>query len=288
MYRIGDDEVKALARVIASKQLFRSGDAPGEVDKFEQEWGEKIGTKYALCLSGGGTAALVAALVGFEIGPGDEVIVPAYTWLATATAVLTAGAIPVLADVDATLGLDPHDVEKKITKHTKAIIPVHMIGRAADLEPLLAVAKKHGLKLIENSCQMDGGTYKGKRTGSWGDAAAFSFNYFKIISCGEGGALVTNERKVYERALIYSDSGANFRAYAAGLQEPIFIGMQIRATELMGAVLRVQAKRLDGIIADLRRMRTAFEEELKGVLTVAPNNDLCGRLWDGGGLPVRE
>ncbi len=282
MYRMGEEEIEELRCVILRKQLFRVGDpADGhqqEVDRFEREWAQKIGTRYALCMSGGGTAALICGLVGLGIGPGDEVIVPAYTWMATATAVLSAGAIPVLAEVDDTLALDPEDVERKMSPTTRAIIPVHMVGRPSDLAALCEVARRHSARVLEDCCQADGGGYRGRRVGSWGDAGAFSFNQYKIISCGEGGALVTDDRAVYERALVFHDSGANFRPYAQKLETPIFVGQQWRADEVMGAILRVQLQRLDGILADLRRIRKRFEAELATVsgLRVAANNDPDG------------
>jgi dTDP-4-amino-4,6-dideoxygalactose transaminase len=280
MYRSGQEEIDEVVKVISSKQWFRVGDVTTghlrEVDRFEQEWAEKMGVPYALLMSGGGTAALVCALAGAGIGPGDEVVVPAYTWLATATAVLTVGAIPVLAEIDETMGLDPDEFERKIGPCTKAVIPVHMCGRAANLEAIIAIAHKQRLKVIEDSCQMDGGSYKGRRTGTWGDAGAFSLNFFKIISAGgEGGCLVTSDRQLYERAFVYHDSGAAFRPRACELQVPIFVAQQYRADEVMGAIARVQLGRMDGIIADLRRVRKAMAASLadaKGV-AVAPSND---------------
>jgi dTDP-4-amino-4,6-dideoxygalactose transaminase len=283
MYRIGQEEVDEVTKVLLSKQLFRVGDPNKghlrEVERFELEWAEKIGTKYSLLMSGGGTAAIVCGLAGMGIGPGDEVIVPAYTWLATATSVLAVGAIPVLAEIDETLGLKPDDFERKISPHTKAVIPVHMCGRPANLDEIIKIARKHKLKILEDSCQMVGGSYKGRRTGSWGDAGAFSFNYFKIISSGgEGGALVTNDRKIFERAFIYHDSGSAFRPMASELLEPIFVAQQYRADEVMGAIARIQAQRLDGIIADLRHVRKLLESELsKGDrFKIAPSNDTDG------------
>lgn len=282
MYRMGKEEIDEVAKVIYSKQLFRYGNPEDghyqEVDKFEKEWAEKIGTKHALLMCGGGTSALVCALAGLGIGPGDEVIVPAYTWLATATSVLTVGAIPVLADVDESLALDPNDVERKISSRTRAMIPVHMSGRPADMSSLLEVAKRHNLKVVEDSCQMVGGSYKGKRTGSWGDVGAFSFNYFKIISTGEGGALVTNDLEIYERALVFHDSGALFRPLSSSLSTSIFVAQQYRADEIMGAIARIQMGRLDGILSDLRRIRERIEAEVADVsgLRIAPNNDPKG------------
>jgi dTDP-4-amino-4,6-dideoxygalactose transaminase len=280
MYRIGQEEVDEVAKVIFSKQLFRVGDPKAghlqQVVRFEQEWAQKIGSKYALLMCGGGTASLVCGLAGLGIGPGDEVVVPAYTWMATATAVLTVGAIPVLADVDDTMALDPADFERKIGPRVKAVIPVHMLGRPANLARIIRLAHKHGVKVLEDSCQMVGGSYKGRRTGSWGDAGAFSLNYYKIISSGgEGGVLVTNDRKVFETACIYHDSGSAFRPQAGELSVPIFVAQQYRADEVMGAIARIQMQRMDGIIADLRRVRKTVEKAFATVTNVriAPSND---------------
>lgn len=279
MYRIGQEEVEEIRKVITSKQLFRVGDPKAghlqEVDRFEKEWAEKIGVRYALCLSGGGTAALICGLVGLGIGPGDEVIVPGYTFMATATAVLAVGAIPVIAEIDESLTIAPDDIENKIGPNTKVIIPVHMVGLSSDMGRIGQIAKKYNLKVLEDCCQADGGSYKGKRLGSWGDAGAFSFNDYKIITCGEGGALVTDKRKVYERALVYHDGGASFRPYAEELTTPIFLGLQFRANEIMGAILRVQLRRLEGILSDLRRVKKQFITQLSGKtgINFAPNND---------------
>lgn len=282
MYRIGEEEVEEVRKVLLSGHLFRVGEGVEghlhEVDQFERELAQTIGTEYALCMVGGGTAALICGLVGMGIGPGDEVIVPGYTWMATATSVLAVGAIPVIAEVDETLALDPEDVRRKVTPNTRAVIPVHMAGRPANMQALLEIAREHGLLVLEDCCQADGGSYKGKRLGSWGNAGAFSFNYFKIISCGEGGALTTDDRTLYERALVFHDGGAAFRPYAKDLGIPIFVGIQLRADEVMGAILRVQLRRLDGILNDLRRIRKRFEQELSDVpgLRIAPNNDPDG------------
>ena len=201
MYRIGKEELDELKKVIDAKRLFMIGDpATGhqqEVVRFEKEWAAKVGVKYAVCLSGGGTAGLICALAALGIGPGDEVIVPAYTFMATASAVLVCGAIPVIAEVNETCLLDPDDVEKKMGPNVKAIIPVHMVGMPCDMDRIMAIARKHKVKVVEDSCQCDGGSYKGKRTGSIGDMGAYSFNDFKIMSCGEGGAVVTNDKTLF-------------------------------------------------------------------------------------------
>lgn len=279
MYRVGQEEVDEVAKVLKSRQWFRVGDPKWghlqEAVRFEKEWAEKTGTKYALLMNGGGTAAIVCGLAGLGIGPGDEVLVPAYTWMATATAVLTVGAIPVLVEVDETMAMDPIDLEEKIGPKTRAVIPVHMLGRPAHMKKIMAVARKRGLKVLEDSCQMDGGSFQGRRTGSWGDAGAFSLNFFKIISSGgEGGVLVTNDRKVYECAVAYHDSGTAFRPHAKEISIPIFVAQQYRADEVMGAIARIQLKRLEGILADLRRICRRIEKECG--LNIAPNNDFKG------------
>lgn len=280
MYRIGKEEIDEITKVIAAKRLFRVGDPKRghqqEVARFEQEWAGKIGTKYALCMNGGGTAALTCGLFGLGIGVGDEVLVPAYTFMATASAVLAVGAIPVLTEIDATMTIDPADIERKISRRTKAIIPVHMVGLPADMPQIMKIAKRHGLKVLEDCCQADGGSCKGKRLGNWGQAGAYSFNDFKIMSCGEGGALVTNDKKVFERAFVFHDSGTAFRPYAKELSVPIVLGPQFRASEIMGAILRVQLKRLEGMLKILRASRQRFMTELADVIKFAPSNDPQG------------
>jgi len=282
MYRIGKEEVKEVEKVMKSGQLFRVGDKKsghlGECDKFERKWAKKIGIKYALLMNGGGTAALICGLVGLDIGPGDEVLIPSYTFMATATSVLMVGAIPVVVEVDQTCTMDPEDLEKKITKNTKCIIPVHMVGFPCNMKKIMKVAKKYNLKVLEDCCQAVGGSFKGKRLGSWGDAGAYSFNYFKIIGAGEGGALVTDDRIVYEKASIFHDSGTAFRPYAGEFSIPLFLGLQFRASEIMGAIMNVQLKRLDGILRDLRKNKRRIMEELGKIAGVnfAPSNDIEG------------
>lgn len=279
MFRIGKEEVAAVERVVESKNLFRVNDSLKEADKFEREFAQAIGTEYALLVSGG-TGALIAALVGLGIGPGDEVIVPGYTFMASASAVLAVGAIPVLAEINETMTLDPGDVEKKISKYTKAIIPVHICGFPADMDSLCAIAKAHHLYILEDACQADGAKYKGKRLGSIGDAGAFSFNYYKLISAGEGGCVTTNNNRVYQRALIYHDGGAAFRPYSGELTEPIFVGTQMRASEILGAFMRTQLTRMDGIIADLKKVKNTIIDSVKDtdLFRITPSNDCEGDL----------
>ena len=177
MYRIGQEEIDAVARVINSKALFKT--LGNETVSLEKEMREYFNAENVIVMTSG-MASLVSALVGMGIGPGDEVIVPAYTYIATAFAVLTVGAIPVVAEIDESLMLDASDVEKKITSRTKAVIPVHMKGYPVDMDKLMLVAKKHNILVLEDACQAVGGSFKGKKLGTIGDVGSFSFNFFKL------------------------------------------------------------------------------------------------------------
>ncbi len=286
MFRMGKEEAEAVARVIDTKELFRVNNALKEAEKFEEAWAKTIGTDYAILLSSG-TGALISALVGMGVGPGDEVIVPGYTFMASASAVLAVGAIPVLAEIDETMTIDVEDIKKKISKYTKAIIPVHICGYPCNMDAIVEIAKEHNLYIIEDACQADGGKYKGKRLGSIGDVGAFSFNYYKLISAGEGGALVTNNKLAYDRAMIYHDGGAAFRPYASDFEVPVFMGTQMRTNEVTAAIMNVQLTRMDGIIDDLRRVKKTMTEALSDceIFTVAPSHDIEGDL--GTHLPLR-
>jgi len=262
MYEMGQKEIDAVARVIRKGQLFRyRGGEGGECDQFERALCERLKCKHALLLSQG-TNALICGLVGLDIGPGDEVIVPAYTFMASPLGAVALGAVPVIAEIDESLTIDPRDVERKITKRTKAIIPVHMGGLPSKMDELVRIAKKHKIKIIEDACQAAGGSYKGRRLGTIGEAGAFSFNQFKIISCGEGGALVTSDKMIYHKALIHSDGGCAFRGH--DLSAEIFCGWGSRVSEIQGAIMNEQLKRLDGILGRLRPRKQAMSAALRG------------------------
>lgn len=274
MYRMGQEEIDELAKVVRTGNLFRVDSPCLEVETFEKEWAEKTGTRFALCVNGG-TSALICGLVGLGIGPGDEVIVPGYTFMASALAVLAAGAIPVVAEIDWTLTLSPEGFKKRISRHTRAVIPVHMQGFPCDMGALSDIAGENGISVLEDACQADGGSWNGRRLGSIGDAGAFSFNHYKILSAGDAGCLVTSDRKVYERAMIYHDGGTFARRYVDEISTPIFTGVQNRVGELTGAVLRVQLGRLEGILSDLRRVKRVFIAALEGAgnMEFAGSND---------------
>lgn len=281
MYEIGEEEIAAVTEVLRSKHLFRyyAKGAPdighrGEANRFEDELGAFTRTPHAVAVSSG-SAALQAALVGLGIGPGDEVIVPGFTFVATAHAVLAVGAVPVVANVDETLTLDVADCARRITARTRAIVPVHMAGLPCDMDAILALAKARGLAVVEDACQAIGGTYRGKPLGSLGDAGCFSFNQFKAVTCGEGGALVTRDRRLYERALVYHDPGYSFVSAGIAIDEPRFAGMNFRTNEMQAAMLRVQLRKLPGWIDALRSARSEVRAALRGhpLLREAPMHD---------------
>ena len=277
MFRMGKEEVEAVEKVIATKELFRVNNALKQAEKFEEDWAKTIGTDYAILLSSG-TGALISALVGMGIGPGDEVIVPGYTFMASASAVLAVGAIPVLAEIDETLTIDVEDIKKKISKHTKAIIPVHIQGFPCNMDALCDIAKKHGILILEDACQSVGGSYKGKRLGTIGDTGAYSFNFYKVITAGEGGAFFTDNRLFFERALIYHDSSAvaYFGDQLSNFETPLFCGNEYRGNEISSAVMRAQLKRLDGILADLRKNKKYMMDKLAPFCDFVPSNDIEG------------
>lgn len=282
MYRIGQEELNELAKVIEKKSLFKINESTQECLQVETKLAQLFDCKHPIFMTSG-HAALVSALTAMGIGPGDQVIVPAYTYIATAMAVISVGAIPVIAEADETLTIDPADVEAKITEHTKAIIPVHIQGFPCNMDAIMAIAAKHNLKVLEDACQADGGSYHGKRLGTIGDAGALSFNYFKIVSCGEGGALLTDNKDLFEKALIYHDSSAisYFGNQLSGVETKVFCGSEYRANELCAAVLNVQLSRMDGILADLRANKKYMMDQLSDVCKFIPSNDIegdCGTM----------
>ena len=246
-------EMAATVRVLARNDLARYGKAgKSEAGKFEQELCRTIGVEHALAVNSG-TSALIGALVGAGIGPGDEVLVPAYTWVATAAAPLAVGAVPVLVEIDESLTMDPADIVRKITPHTKAVIPVHMLNLVCDMDAIMKVAADHGLVVIEDACQAIGVRHRGRRVGSIGHVGAFSFNHHKNISSGEGGAVLTNDRRIHARAAMHHDVGSYERPGWIET-EALFPGVNHRMPELCAAVLRPQLARIDAQL-DRRRER---------------------------------
>ena len=198
MYTVGDEEIEAITRVIRSGEMFRYHEG-GECERFEQRYAEFLGVEH-VALTASGTNALTAAVISLGLGPGDEVLVPAHTYMATALAVLAAGAIPVVVDVDESITIDPAAVDDAVGPHTKAVIPVHMWGAVCDMNAIMEIAARRDLRVIEDGCQAVGGSYEGRKVGTIGDIGAFSFNYFKNMTAGEGGAVASDHAELMQRA----------------------------------------------------------------------------------------
>ncbi len=257
-FRIGSDEERAVIEVLRGKNLNRYGDAdrPSRSQQLEIAFAQAFGVKHCVAVSSG-TAALQCAMAAVGVGPGDEVIVPAYTWIATPGAALFAGALPVVAEIDASLTLDPADVERKITPRTKAIAAVHMRGGPSDMDALRGIAERRGVKLIEDTAQALGATYRGARLGTLGDVGAYSLQFSKIITSGEGGLICTNDEALWKRALMYHDVGGGMHY---GLSDAEMLpGLSMRLSELHSAVALAQLGKLEPILADLRRNRAVLK-----------------------------
>ena len=252
MYRIGREEIDAISGVLLSGKVFRYG-IGNACTRFEERYAKYLGAKHVM-LTSSGTTALTAALVGQRIGPGDEVLVPACTYIATAISVVAAGAIPVVVDVDESLTLDPKAVEAAIGPRTRALIPVHMWGLVCDMDSLMAIAHRHHLIVVEDACQCVGGGYKGRKVGAIGHAGAFSFNYYKNMTAGEGGACVTNDDEAVLRMGCMIDC-CKFYWTSREQDESLFISNGARASEIEGAVLNVQLKRIDPMVRAMRRQK---------------------------------
>jgi 8-amino-3,8-dideoxy-alpha-D-manno-octulosonate transaminase len=262
--RIGREEEEAVLDVLRSKRLFRyygPNDTPSRVSELEEAFAKVIGVKHAAAVSSG-SGALMCALAGLGVGPGDEVIVPAYTWIASASAVVAMGAVPILAEVDESLTLDPADVRRKITKATKAIIPVHMRGAPSQMDEIMAIAREHNLSVLEDVAQADGGSFHGKRLGSIGDVGAFSLQFNKIITCGEGGMVTTDDQNILNRVLMYNDVVGGVRNDIPA--DEILPGVNFRLSELQGAVALVQLGRLDDLLHDMRQAKAEIKEGITG------------------------
>ena len=268
-YVIGAEEKKELMDVIESGYLFRYGTEgvdgfQHKVASFEKELANMMGMKYAVATTSG-TGSLLCCLAALGVGAGDEVIVPGYTFIASISSIVLSNAIPVLAEVDDSLTIDPTKIEALITPQTKAIMPVHMLGNPCDMDPIMAIAKKHNLYVIEDCCQAFGARYKGKPVGSFGDIAAFSLNVFKTITAGDGGAVMTNDERLYERAFGFHDQGHKPSRMGVEVGNRSIIGMNLRMNELTGAVALAQLRKLPNILATLHAKKTILKNALTGL-----------------------
>ena len=272
----GAEERKEVNDVLETGILMRYGfdgarKGMWKSQELEQEICTTFGTAYAQ-LTSSGTAALTTAFAALGIGAGDEVIMPAFTFVASFEAVLSVGALPVLVDVDDSLTLNPDAVKKAITQKTKCIMPVHMCGSMANMDALQQICKEHDLLLLEDACQSIGATYKGKHVGTIGDAGTFSFDFVKTITCAEGGVVMTNNKTVYENCDAFTDHGHDHKGVDRGADLHPFLGYNFRISELHAAVGLAQIKKLDTFLAIQRKNCKILKDILSTVPEISFRN----------------
>ncbi|MCB0480694.1 MAG: DegT/DnrJ/EryC1/StrS family aminotransferase [Flavobacteriales bacterium] len=265
----GEEERKEVNDVLETGVLFRYGhdaqrNGHWKTRDFESEVAKFTGAKYAHAVSSG-TAAITCALAAAGIGYGDEVICTPYTFMATNEAVMFLGAIPIFAEIDETLCLSAEGIEKALTPNTKAVCLVHMCGAAADLDAIQAVCKKHNLILVEDAGQALGAFYKGKHVGLFGVAGAFSFDFFKIATCGEGGVMITDNEETYKKADTYSDHGHDHIGSNRGMENHPYLGLNYRIGEMNAAVGLAQMRKLDVILKTQKRNKKIIKDALKNI-----------------------
>jgi dTDP-4-amino-4,6-dideoxygalactose transaminase len=265
-FLVGEEERREVEEVLETGYVSRYGiiDNPRfkrKVVLLEQELAKHIGVKHCVAVNGG-TGAIMAALVALGVGPGVKVLVPGYTFVASISAVIAVGGQPILTEIDESLTMDPKDLEQKITKDTKVIMPVHMLGNPCDMNPIMEVAKKHNLFVLEDCCQALGASYKGNKLGSIGDIGAFSLNINKTITCGDGGVVTTNDKNLYERAFGFHDQGHLPLRMGVEIGKRSLIGINLRLNELTGAFALGQLRKLDRILQMLKEKKTKLKHAI--------------------------
>lgn len=284
----GDEERKELNDVLENGVLMRYGfdgmrKGHWKAKELEREIESRFEVKHAQ-LTSSGTTALNVALAVMGVGAGDEVIMPCFTFVASFESIIASGATPVLVDIDDTLTLDPKAVEAAITPRTKVVMPVHMCGSMAELDSLKAICDKHNLYLLEDACQAFGGSYKGKMLGTIGDAGTFSFDFVKTITCGEGGAMITNNKDYAVWADQYTDHGHDHQGNDRGAETHPVLGYNFRISELHAAVGLGQIRKMDDFISIQRRNHGIIKAALSEIPEVTfrripdPEGDSCGFL----------
>jgi len=256
-----DEDIERVTGIIKSGFRWAAGE---NVDEFESKIVEYMGAKYAVAVNSG-TSALHILLLVYGIGEGDEVIVPSFTFIATANAPLFVGAKPVFADIEeTTLGLDPDDVRRKITKKTRAIMPIHFAGCPCSVEGLQAVAKEHKILLIEDAAESLGANVNGKKVGTFGDSAILSFCQNKVVTTGEGGAIITNSREIYEKSnLLRSHGRSEIVNYFSSIENANYValGYNFRMSNITAALGIAQIKKVDKMI-QMRRQNAEYMTQL--------------------------
>ncbi|OUR93669.1 hypothetical protein A9Q84_19580 [Halobacteriovorax marinus] len=263
---LGDEELAAIKRVFEKGNTYRYQMEESECAAFEREFSEKLGFEKSIIITSG-TNALVAGLLAVGVGPKDEVIIPSYTYIATAAAVLTVGAIPVVVNIKSDMTISLEEISNAITDRTKAIIPVHMDGVQCDIEAIVELAAKNNLSVIEDVAQAMGGKFNGKYLGTFGDIGCFSLNRDKILSCGEGGIVATTRADLREKLLCITDHGYSFNPLHKDEFSTIkpFLGLSMRVSDISGAIMRVQLEKLSKIQEAYRERKEIFLKELSQI-----------------------
>jgi dTDP-4-amino-4,6-dideoxygalactose transaminase len=281
-YWIGEEESKEVMDVMASGYLFRYGrfddeQFKGKVYTFERELEKYCNVNYAQATSSG-TVSLLISLLALGIQPGDEVIVPTFGFVATYSAAIFAGAVPVLCDIDESFTIDPSKIEEKISSKTRVIVPVHALGNPSEMDSILTIARKHNLAVLEDSCQAAGGSYRGKKLGAIGDMGVFSLNIFKTMTAGEGGVVLTNDKELYEHVFGLHDQGYKPVLPLLEIGQKSILGLNFRVNELTGAVALAQLRKLDDIMSTLRQKKKKLKNLISDIpgLTFRRLNDETG------------
>jgi dTDP-4-amino-4,6-dideoxygalactose transaminase len=266
VYLSGDEEIEEVLEVLKSGHLSRNA-TPGDpkfchkVQDLEIAFADRMGASYCIAVNSG-TSALMCALKAVGIGPGCEVLVPGYTFVATYSAVIAVGATPVMVEIDESLTIDPEDARKKITPNTCAIIPVHMLGNPCDMQVICDLAKTHHLTIIEDSCQALGASYQKKMLGTFGALGAFSLNNYKVINTGDGGLLITDDEDLYVKAYGFHDQGHRPLRQGVEIGNRSLIGINLRMNELSGAYGLAQLRKLDRILSALRYKKARLKQAI--------------------------
>jgi 8-amino-3,8-dideoxy-alpha-D-manno-octulosonate transaminase len=265
----GDEERKQVNDVLESGILMRYGfdgmrNNHWKAREFEEAFAERMHSNHCQLVSSG-TSALTVALASAGIGAGDEVIMPTFTFVASFESIMMLGAVPVLVDIDDTLTLDPHAVEAAITPRTRCVMPVHMCGSMADLKELKHICENYNLLLLEDACQAIGGTFEGKPLGSYGDLGCFSFDFVKTITCGEGGAVISNFEQYINHADQYQDHGHDHVGNDRGAEKHANLGYNFRISELNAAVGLAQLAKLDDILRVQEKNYTTMRNAIADV-----------------------
>ena len=268
-YWVDDDERREVLDVLDGGHLYRYGDLDDpkfkrKVLTFEKEFAEYSGAAYCQATSSG-TSSILISLNAIGVKPGDEIIIPTYTFIASYGAAIFIGAVPVLCEIDESLTMDPEDLERRITPKTKAIMPVHILGNPCNMDAIMDIANRHGIMVVEDCCQACGASYRGKKVGTFGELGAFSLNLNKTITAGDGGMVITDNRQYFEHAFAMQDQGHKPMGGGLSVMPPSILGLNFRINELTGAVALAQLRKIDRILSTLHQKKQKLKDLISDI-----------------------